>query len=225
MLTEKMLHGRAKTSAKGKMDTSQGSTLHQSISCSQNSPPPNFFFSIVPLVVPYPILYLTLRSSSSLTVQNLHRRSKFTQITGRLGELFSEKTRVYNLKADWIHWIHVCTKDIVISFFVLCCLKLLNTLKFDARRLDAIQKEAFLEGMLASLVGGMSNVPAMPRASTHGFAEDFFTGGELPWGSTSTSWILGRGTKIRCRQPPPKWKLFPRRSETRWEPWVWSEAQ
>lgn len=97
MLTEKMLHGRAKTSAKrqnGYFSRFNLASKHLMLPKIPKIPYPKLciiYFSIVPLVVLCPILYLTLRSSSSLTVQNLHRRSKFTQITGRLGEFFSEK--------------------------------------------------------------------------------------------------------------------------------------
>ena len=118
--------------------------------CSRISHPKIYVFQLslshwLPL-----IQYLTLRSSASLTVQNLHRRSKFTQITGRFGEFFSEKMQVTQ---KWIEFIGFrcisCTTDIVIyrSLFLL----LEDSKKFDTRRLDAIQKEAGLVGEMSSL--------------------------------------------------------------------------
>lgn len=142
--------------------------LHQSISCSQNSPPKTIYNIFQLLVVPYPILYLTLRSSSSLTVQNLHRRSKFTQITGRLGELFPEQ--IYMVTWKQIEFIgFMFAQKILLYRSLFLLFESSQHSQVDTRRLDAIQKEAFLEGMLASLGGGMSNVPAMPRGSTHGY--------------------------------------------------------
>lgn len=117
MLTEKMLHGRAKTSAKGKMDTSQGSTWHQSISCSQNSPSKTIYNIFFNCPIGCPLSNTVHDSEVQFLPHSAELAPKVEIHTNhwKIWWIFLRKNTY--LKTDWIHWIRMCTKDIVISFF------------------------------------------------------------------------------------------------------------